>query len=70
MLAKMRMELFELPDLSPRAPAKIAVPRVPQTSVGERFGPALGVESRSDLMGDALVLDEAVFASGLNGLLI
>jgi hypothetical protein len=27
-LAKMRMELFELPDLSLRAPAKITIPRV------------------------------------------
>src|ERR1700690_3298537 len=70
MLAKVRMELFELPDLSFRAPAKIAVPRVPQTSVGDRFDPALGVESRGNLMGDALVLNEAVCASGLNGLLV
>src|SRR5712671_5877023 len=69
-VAEMRMKLFELPHLSGRAPAKIAAPRLPQTGVGDRIEAARREEPRGQLMGQALVLDEAVLASRLNGLLV
>src|SRR5258707_3494855 len=69
-VAEMQMKLFELPHLSGRAPAKIAAPRLPQTGVGDRIEAARREEPRGQLMGQALVLDEAVLASRLNGLLV
>src|ERR1700726_2966456 len=61
-VAEMRMKLFELPHLAERAPAQVAVPRVPQTGVGDRIEAARREESRGPLMGQALVLHETVFA--------
>src|SRR6202166_5162762 len=49
--AEMRMKLFELPHLAERAPAKIAAPRLPQTSVGDRIEAARREEPRRYLMG-------------------
>src|SRR6202048_3365291 len=69
-VAEMRIKLFELPHLAERAPAKIAAPRLPQTGVGDRIEAARREEPRGYLMGQALVLDEAVLASRLNGLLV
>src|SRR5229473_5096012 len=66
----MRMKLFELPHLAGRAPAKIAAPRLPQIRVGDRIEAALRVEARGQLMGQALVLDEAVLARRVDGLFV
>ena len=54
------MQLFELSHLADRAPAKIAAPRLPQIRVRDRIEAARRVEPRGHLMGQALVLDEAV----------
>ena len=54
------MKLFELPHFAERAPAKIAAPRLPQIPVGDRIEAAPRVEPRGHLMGQALVLHEAV----------
>src|SRR5258708_20161708 len=66
----MRMKLFELPRLAERAPAKIAAPRLPQIGVGERIEAARRVEPRGYLMGQALVLHEAVLARRVDGLFV
>src|SRR3984893_6999965 len=61
-VAEMRMKLFELPHLAERAPAQVTAPRPPQIRVGDRNEAARRVEARGQLMGQALVLDEAVLA--------
>ena len=53
MLAEVRMELLELPDLSLGAPAKIAVARVPQIGVSYTLNAARRVEPRGHFMGRA-----------------
>ena len=70
MLAQVRMELLELPDLALGAPAEIAVPCVPQIGVGNRLEAARRIEPRGHLMGQRLVLHEAVLTGRLNGLLV
>src|ERR1700733_9459926 len=60
----------ELLHLAGRAPAVVAVPRVAQIHVRDCFETACRVEPGCYLMSDALVLNEAVLASGLNGLLV
>src|SRR6202011_5650006 len=69
-VAKLRMKLFELPHLAKRAPPKIAVPRVSQIGVGDGLEAARRVEARGQLMGQALVLDEAVLARRVDGLFV
>src|SRR6267142_7214769 len=64
------MKPFELPDLAERAPAKVAAPRLPQTGLGDRLEPARRIEARGNLMGQALVLHEAVLACRVNGLFV
>src|ERR1700716_2177716 len=66
----MRMTPLELPHLSVRAPAEITGPRVPEIGVGDSLETARGVQSRRQLMGQALVLHEAILASRSNGLLV
>ena len=66
----MRIAPVELPHLAEPAPAQIALPRVSQIRVGNALDAARRVKPRGYLMGDALVLNEAVFASGLNSLLV
>src|ERR1700726_202743 len=69
-VAKMRMKLFELPHLAERSPVKIAAPRLPQIRAGERIEAARRVEPRGYLMGQALVLDEALLAGRADGLFV
>src|SRR6266478_7456873 len=69
-VAEMRMKLFELPHLAERAPAKIAAPRLPQTGMSDRLDAARRIEARGHLMGQALVLHEAVLACRVNGLFV
>src|SRR5258705_11532106 len=64
------MKPIELPHLAVRAPAEITVPGVPEIGIGEGFETARRVEPRGHLMGQALVLYEAVVASRSNGLLV
>src|SRR5258705_9042483 len=66
----MRIESIELPHFAVRAPTEIAVPGVPEIGVGDGLEVACGVEARGYLMGEALVLHEAVLASRSNGLLV
>ena len=70
LLAQARVAFVELLHLAERAPTLVALPRVAQICVGNALDAARRVEPRGHLMGKALVLDEAVFASGLNGLLV
>ena len=66
-IAEMRMKLFELPHLAERAPAQVTAPRLPQIRPGERIEAARRVEPRGHLMGQALVLHEAVLARRADG---
>src|ERR1700681_2781448 len=69
-VTKMRMKLFELPHLAERAPAQVTAPRFPQTCVRDRIKAARGEQPRGHLMGQALILNEPVFAGRSNGLLV
>src|ERR1700733_2207144 len=64
------MKSHELPYFAERTPAQIASPCVSQTCAGNALYAACCIEACGYLMRDALVLDEAVLASGLNGLLV
>src|SRR6202040_1884173 len=66
-LAEMRMKLFELPHLAEPAPAQVTAPRLPQIRPGDRIEAARRVEPRGYLMGEALVLHEAVLARRADG---
>ncbi len=57
-----RVAFVELLHLAERAPAVVAVSRAAEICVGDCFEAALQVVSRRQLMGQALILDEAVFA--------
>src|ERR1700730_4748160 len=65
-----RLLLVELPHLAEGSPAKIAVACAPKVSLGKCLEAARGVKSRSRLMGNRFVLDEAVLTCRSNGLLI
>src|SRR3984885_9176809 len=69
-LGEPRMKSLELPYLAEAAPAQIALPRVSQICVGNALHAARRVKPCGYLIGDALVLDEAVLACGLNGPLV
>src|ERR1700688_76376 len=64
------MELFELPDLSLGAPAKVAIARVTQIDVGYTVNAARIIEPRGHFKGQSFVLNEAVVVGGSNGLLV
>jgi hypothetical protein len=64
------MELFELPDLSLRAPAEIAVAGVLQIHTGHLVEAACSVEAGRQFTGERLVPYKAVLARRSNGLLI
>jgi hypothetical protein len=66
----MRVALVELLDLAVRAPLEIAVPGVQQIDVGNLLDAPRGIEPRGQLMGQRLVLHEAVLPSRLNRLLV
>src|SRR6187200_934793 len=57
-----RMELIELPHLSVGAPAQIAGPGLPQIGVCECREAARRVEAGSELVGERLVVNEAIRA--------
>src|SRR5215469_4115121 len=62
--------LIELFNLTDRSPTKIAVTGVPQIGVSDRLEAATRVESTSNFVGDGLVLNEAMFPSGLDGFFV
>ena len=64
------VQSLELPYLTERPPAQIALPRIAQIRLRDPFHAACGVESRGRLMGDSFVLNEAVLACRSDGLLI
>src|SRR3981189_792307 len=65
-----RVTPVELPHFAERPPPKIAAPRLPQIGVGNGLKAARRVEARGQLMGQALVLDEAVLARRMDGLFV
>jgi hypothetical protein len=69
-VAKIRMKLLKVPHLAERAPAKITAPRLPQIRMGDRIEAARRVEPRGYLMGQALVLHEAVLARRVDGRIV
>src|SRR5260221_13789701 len=66
----MRIKPIELPHLAIGSPAEITGPRVPEIGVGDGFETACRVEPRGYLMGQPLVLHEAILAGRSNGLLV
>src|SRR5215472_904477 len=64
------MGLVELPHLSVGSPSEIATPRVLQIKMGDRREAARGVKARSQLIGERLVVDKAVYACRSDGLFI
>ena len=55
-----RMQPLELPDFGVGTPAQIAIAGVQQIGVSDLLEPARCVETRRKLVGDRLVVDEAV----------
>src|ERR1700730_14380231 len=66
----MRIELLELPNLSVGSPAQVAIPRVPQIGRRDLLETARRVEASGKLVGNRLVVYEAVFVRGADGLLV
>src|SRR3984957_4206069 len=64
------MELFELPDLSLGAPAKVAIARVTQIDVGYTVNAARTIAPSGHFKGHYYVLNEAVVVGGSKGLLV
>src|SRR5262249_47776854 len=64
------MELIELPHLSVGAPSQIAAPRVSQVEMGDVFEATRRVKASSQLVGERLVVDEAVCACRRDGALV
>ena len=61
-LPELRVALLELPDLAGRAPAQVAVARIPEIGIRDRVEAALGIEPCGNFVGYGLVVNEAVFA--------
>ena len=61
---------IELPHLAISSPTQVAVSGVPQVERGNLVKPARPVEGGSALIGDRLVVDEAVDAGRADGLLV
>src|SRR5277367_7100568 len=66
----MRVRFVHLTDLSVRPPPEIAGSRVPQISVRNRFEAERRIEISRKLVGESLVLNEAVVASRSSGPLV
>src|SRR5215813_13819472 len=64
------MKLIELPDLSIGAPSQIAPPCVSQVEMCDLVEAARRVEAGSQLVGERLVVDEAVCACRRDGALV
>src|SRR5262249_41069222 len=70
LLAKVRMQLLELPHLAIGSPAQVAVTGVSQAQVRDPGEPTRPVETGGELVGYRLVVDEAVRASRVRGLFV
>src|SRR5882724_3300012 len=70
MLAEVRVELFELPDLSFGAPTKVAMPRVLQIDVRDLLKTACRVEAGGEFVGESLVVHKAVSPCRANRLFV
>ena len=68
--SELRIELLELANLSVGSPAQVAVPRVPQIGRRDLLETARRVEASRKLVGNRLVVYEAVFVRRADGLLI
>src|SRR3984893_1145978 len=66
----MRIELLELATLSVGSPAQLAIPSVPQIGRRDLLETARRVEASGKLVGNRLVVYEAVFVRGADGLLV
>src|SRR5271168_5123077 len=66
----MRVRFVHLTDFSVRPPPEIAGSRVPQISVRNRFEAERRIEISRKLVGESLVVNEAVVASRSNSLLV
>src|SRR5262249_14892331 len=64
------MKTIKLPHFSVRTPGDVAGAGAPQVSVGDLVEPACAVKSRSTLISDALVVDEAACARQLDRLFV
>src|SRR6516164_7651453 len=69
-LPQSRIELIELPHLSVGSPSQIAGSGLPQISVCDRLEAARRVEAGSQLVGERLVVDEAVYPCRRDGALV
>src|SRR5262245_41674819 len=69
-MPQLRMELIELPHLSVGSPPKIAPPRVSQVEMRDLLETARRVKAGSQLVGERLVVDEAVCACRHDGALV
>src|SRR5258705_4531403 len=68
--SQLRVKFIKLLYLAERAPAAIAVPRVTQVRIADRRETACQIIARRQLVGKRFILDEAMLASRLNGVLI
>ena len=69
-LDELRVESLELLHLAVCSPAHIAGPRLAEVELGELLVSSRAVEFRRQLVGEGLVLDEAVIARRADGLLV
>ena len=69
-LDELRVPPLEVAHLAVGAPAEVAVAGLAQVGVGDQREPAPPVEARGRLVGDRLVVDEAVVARRANRLLV
>src|SRR5580704_9022178 len=68
--SELGIELLELANLSVGSPAQVAVPRIPQIGRRDLLETARRVETSRKLVGNRLVVYEAIFVRGTDGLLI
>src|SRR5229473_1529024 len=70
LLLQVRVASVELVHLAEGAPTVVAVPRASEIGVAGRFDAARQLVPRRQLMGQALVLDEAVLTRQVDSLLV
>src|SRR5579862_4619440 len=68
--SELRIELVELADLSVGSPAQVAVPRVSQIGRRDLLETSRRIEACGKLVSNRLVLYEAIFVCGPDGLLV
>ncbi len=69
-VSQVRIHLLELPHLAVGAPTQIAVAGVPQIQMRDLLEAARRVEARGELVGERLIVDEAVGARRADGLFV